>query len=490
MRSTQQRSMRREKSNPGQLRPPRTEAEYLEEPSLEFGSSREHVDQKMGISLFGPKSIDLPQRHPQTVKVGFVGTGRSIGSARDWMESCIWGVEGDEDHLRFPGFADECGFYSKVQLSDDWVESITQHELDEIQKTRFYRDKFSLALELVTDKVRLLSRKDRPPDLVVLAIPNELLDYCKSVDYVDTDLGTVHRDLRRALKAELMKYQLPTQILLQRTTEAVPGARSVDHKATCAWNFFTSLYFKAGGIPWAPLGLRPGTCYVGVSFYRPLGSSRASSIRASLAQAFDEHGEGLVLRGPEFTWDEKEFGKAPHLQSSQAEELLRKVLAQYEDWMGQRPSRVVIHKSSRFWDEEREGFASALKSQAVPHFDFVSVHLTSELRLIRAGSYPVLRGTHFSLNDIHLLYTTGFISAHNAYPHGHVPSPLQVADHIGDSDIRDVLREIMVLTKMNWNSAGFAISKPITLRFSQLVGDVLKEIPTDREPLPQFKFYT
>jgi hypothetical protein len=29
----------------------------------------------------------------------------------------------------------------------------------------------------------------------------------------------------------------------------------------------------------------------------------------------------------------------------------------------------------------------------------------------------------------------------------------------------------------------------VTLRFAELVGDIMKEIPTDREPLPQFKFY-
>ena len=158
--------------------------------------------------------------------------------------------------------------------------------------------------------------------------------------------------------------------------------------------------------------------------------------------------------------------------------------------MGQKPSRVVIHKSSRFWDPEKEGFAGALKEEAYLTTTSYRSTTPSEIRLLRAGKYPVLRGTHFTLGEIHFLYTNGFIPAYNTYPHGHVPSPLQVADHIGDSDIRDVLREILVLTKMNWNSADFAISKPITLRFSQLVGDILKEIPADREPLPQFKFYT
>ena len=43
--------------------------------------------------------------------------------------------------------------------------------------------------------------------------------------------------------------------------------------------------------------------------------------------------------------------------------------------------------------------------------------------------------------------------------------------------------------KMNWNSANFGGSYPITLKFSDLVGEVMREIPADRDPLPQFKFY-
>ena len=31
--------------------------------------------------------------------------------------------------------------------------------------------------------------------------------------------------------------------------------------------------------------------------------------------------------------------------------------------------------------------------------------------------------------------------------------------------------------------------KPITLRFAELVGNVLRELPADREPEPKYKFY-
>ena len=45
------------------------------------------------------------------------------------------------------------------------------------------------------------------------------------------------------------------------------------------------------------------------------------------------------------------------------------------------------------------------------------------------------------------------------------------------------------MTKMNWNSANMEGLMPITLRFSRLVGDVLREVPADREPQPKYKFY-
>jgi hypothetical protein len=51
------------------------------------------------------------------------------------------------------------------------------------------------------------------------------------------------------------------------------------------------------------------------------------------------------------------------------------------------------------------------------------------------------------------------------------------------------LREILILTKMNWNSARLGGLMPITLRFSRLVGDIMREIK-DWEPLTNFKYYT
>ena len=211
----------------------------------------------------------------------------------------------------------------------------------------------------------------------------------------------------------------------------------------------------------------------------------------SLIQAFDEHGEGLVLRGPEFNWNADQGGSpSPHLTAEQAQTILDTALSRYERETGQLPKRVVVHKSSRYWPDERDGLKKALRGK-VQQFDLVSLETRqSAVRLLTTSMYPPLRSTWFTVGDIDYLYTTGFLADLGQYHSLHVPSPIQVTDHVGqDTPREDLLREILVLTKMNWNSSRLGGKSPITLRFSDLVGEIMREIPSDLEPLPQFKYY-
>ncbi len=472
--------------------PPATSAlvgmECLAEPSLEFAGGRQHIDQKTGLSVFGPASLGA-ERHPERIRLGFVGSGVSVESAVRWFNRAAGGVPGDEERglLPFPGFRADRGFFADLALDHPPTEILTQHELDDVHSIKRYRECFQRAVALVADKLRLLSQRDDPPDAVILALPDELLAKVESVDYREKGRGLVHRDFRRVLKAEAMSYRLPTQIIRQRTSEARPGARDLDHPSRVAWNLLTCLYYKTGGVPWRPTGLAHSACFVGISFYRPLGST-VPDLCTAVAQAFDEDGEGLILRGPDFRWDEQIAGRTPHLSGNDSSQLIRLVLRRYQEETRRVPARVVVHKTSRFSTEERDGFRAALKG--VTEFDLVAVRPTDEVRLVRAGRYPPLRGTLFSVGEPRYLYTTGFVPALRAYPHGHVPSPLELLDHHGDSSPRKLAEEILLLTKMNWNSAGFAGSLPITVRFSRLVGHILREVSPAREPEPQFKYYT
>lgn len=464
---------------------PKISCQYLGEPLLCFADGKQHIDPKFGVLNFGPKSYSPIKRHPSLVRVGFIGSAETIEIAKQWIEKTAQGVLGDDKHPAFPGFQKERGFFSELVFDDAWIGQLNRSEIEEVLKIKSERERFEAAVKLLESKLNLLSRKDQPPEYVVVALPEQLSKKCRVADYKDTELGDIHMDLRRAFKSVAMKYRIPTQLLNMETV----NGRDKDHPSKIAWNFFTGLYFKTGGFPWGPVGLQPGRCYIGISFYRPLGST-FSTMQTSLVQAFDKHGDGLVLRGHEFTCDSKKEGtKSPHLTEEQAIRLVDMVLARYQEEMGQRPKRVVVHKTSRYWPAEKSGFEQALQKY-VSQYDLLALIPQNKVRLLIANKYPPLRGTRFTVEDIDYLYTTGFIAELNQFHGMHVPSPIQIADHIGyDTPRETLLKEILILTKMNWNSSRLGGLLPITIRFSRLVGDIMREIPADREPLSNFKFY-
>ncbi len=417
--------------------------------------------------------------------IGVIGTGETTEKAIQFLRSCCSGVPGVDNEDPFPGNDKEHGFRFELVTDSTMDEKLTLHEVSDISSIRSRRPRFEACLDLLENKARLVAERDSPPDCIIIALPKELEKRCRSVDYVERDRRMVHRDLRDALKAKVMRLAPTTQLLRERTTNPGPASGETEQPARRAWNLFTALYFKGGGLPWAPEGLPSDSCYVGVSFFRPRGDM--SSLRASVVQAFDENGEGLILRGHKFDWDEKEKGRSPHLTEAMARGLVTMVLRRYQTERKRLPNRVVVHKSSRFEQEERNGFLSALKG--VAQVDLVAVRPTSEVRLVRRAEYPPLRGTAFSVGALSYLYTSGYLLSLARFPHGHVPSPLLVADHIGDTPRSGVLKELMILSKVNWNSANYSGLMPITLRFSRLVGDVLKEVPDNQIPNPRYAYY-
>jgi hypothetical protein len=289
-------------------------------------------------------------------------------------------------------------------------------------------------------------------------------------------------NFRRSLKAAAMQIPMPTQIMWPDTIAQKGVSRQDD--ASVAWNASVGLYYKGSGFPWTMTRMQIGTCYIGVSFFKDPNDPE-SRMRTSLAQIFTYTGEGLVLRGDTFPWNTA-LGRSPHLSEDGSRTLLSAALALYRKRMNQNPSRVVVHKSSEYWDEERKGFLEAMKE--VPKHDFVAFGDRS-IRLFRFGKFPPLRGTAVSLGKGHyLLYTRGYVPYLQTYPGGRAPWPLYIT-HEGDSPPDLVLAEILALSKMNWNSSEFSLSDPITLVFSERVGEIMSQVPQDKEPRHEYLYY-
>ena len=101
-----------------------------------------------------------------------------------------------------------------------------------------------------------------------------------------------------------------------------------------------------------------------------------------------------------------------------------------------------------------------------------------------------MRGTVIELGPRdYLLYTRGYIPFIRMYPGARIPNPLEIVEHHGDSSAELVCREILALTKLNWNTCAFASADPVTIDFSRKVAAILKELPEGIEPVSKYRFY-
>lgn len=505
----------------------RINAFYIDEPDLVFGHRGVEKDPKLGLKYFGPylpSNDDLPS--PTQIRIGIVGTGETITLTKRIIDLLSIPVKSDEANKwlypNFPGFSVNTTIRSKFVLSDIWNANIMSSEIKHILSIADVNKRIASASNLFAQKIEQISSEESTPHVIICAIPHGIEEYCGisentrgakrpkftalekaiadlknkgqtfltnfgvDVDIEEDEPFTTSYDFRNSLKGKAMPFGIPTQIIRESTMQEILAANT-QHKtrqgaATFAWNLSMALYYKAHGRPWRLAKLPSGTCYVGISFYRNLLNPDLS-VETSMAQVFTHSGEGFVLRGTNVTFDK--LTRTVHLTKDQAFNLLHNSIKKYTEKAGS-PNRIVIHKTSTFTDEETAGFEEVAGNCP---YDFVSISKNSELRFLRTGKYPVLRGTVISLTpNEHLLYATGYTPRVRTYPGPRIPKPLLIT-HYGCSEIGVICSEILGLTKLNWNTTAFSTQLPITIDFAQRVGKILSELPDYAPIQDHYKFY-
>ena len=475
------------------------EISELEAPRLQFGGAGAYRDPKSGLAAAGPFDLRFGLARKAHIHVGIVGTEAQIGAAQRWLGRCSGEIlaPGQPTPLRrpFPGFSE--AFHADLTLPDSSGIALSDGEVAELLRGDPYR-RFQRVVEAYSSAhQRLAVREVNRPDVVLMCIPDEVLRKVGAVkremtggerrrarelerararkqlsffDILDeveeTPEDFLKRDLRLALKARALRGRLPVQLVTNALL--LDGTRNQD-AATRAWNFGVGLYYKAGGVPWRLPATAGETCFVGVSFHHFRTTQRAV-VRSSLAQAFSSAGEGFAIRG-EGVPTEPDQGRSVHLSEAQAFKLARSVLAEYERRTGGAPLRVVLHKTSRFDEAEQAGFGAALRD--TPIVSMVTL-APSLFRLLRYGMYPPKVGTLCTVNrERTFLFTTGFMPELETYPGPHVPQPFEVRC-IGE-DAREAAKDVLNLTRMNWNTADIRGKWPVSLSFARAVGGILDE---------------
>ena len=369
---------------------------------------------------------------------------------------------------------------------------INNSDIRKIIKIENKNDRVNEAVETYYQQVKFLAQ-NKTVDLIVCVIPTSLYNKIATekrtpIEETATDEeldDNIETNFRRALKAKAMHFGKPLQLMKELSLDSNPKTQQDD--ATKAWNFCTALYYKASQtVPWklTTNTNRPSICFVGIGFYR---SRDKKVLNTSLAQIFDELGNGVILRGTPVNIDKND--RQPHLTEQQASELLKRALEEYEFALGNSPGRLVMHKSSNYTEAEIDGFRQAATEARVKTVDFVTI-LDTDMRLFREGIYPPYRGIHIELDEsTHLLYTRGAVEYYRTYPGAYIPQPIEIRIVESDESPGVICQEILGLTKMNWNNTQFDGKYPITIQCARYVGQVMKYLGEHDQPQIRYSFY-
>ena len=469
--------------------------EHLPEPRLLFAGGT-HICPRRGIAEYGVFDQTQATRRSE-IYVGGVGTSNCIDLLGAWLRRCggVIAAASDvkQENLKLPfcGFNRDSGFGADMNFSADLSRTIKNSEVNAILDISDRKDRVREAVELYYEHIKFLAQ-NRHVDVVVCVIPKKLYEGVANEgppreQTLEVEVEAYEElNFRRALKAKAMPFAKPLQLVLDVSLDVTKVAGQQDD-ATKAWNFCTALYYKSGPtIPWKldQDNARASSCAVGISFYR---SRDRQTLSTSLAQIFDELGNGLILRGTPVELDKDD--RSPRLSEAQAHSLLTAALNEYRVALRNYPARVVIHKSSHFSDAEISGLESAAQEVNIDIVDFVTV-MDSKLRLFRDGNYPPYRGTLAQLDDHRqLLYTRGSVWYYETYPGLYVPKPIELRIVKSEESPSYIAKEVLGLTKMNWNNTQFDGKYPVTLGCSRRVGEIMKYLTDMDTPQIRYGYY-
>jgi len=507
------------------------EAIHISEPLLSFAHGQSLEAPKDGLFLFGP--VEDSSGRSQ-VRLGIIGTPEGVGLARLWLKHLSSFIRGKTDKSgglvswapAWPGFAECFGVAlplhgtAELKLDRGAVEAAIKKD----NRADAVRSTVTMFAAAIRNHVR---NEERQLDLWLVVVPDVVFRYGRPqvslppkaertrstiisakaakraliggdlfpeiVNEAETYLFS--SNFHHQLKAELLQDKIALQLALESTLEdrAITDAkaqrrRGLQDEATVAWNFATTLYFKMDAKPWALADVRPGVCYVGLVFKKN-PSPTAAGEACCAAQMFLNSGDGLVFRGALGPWY-SEKTREYHLSEKAAKSLMGSVVEGYKAKHGHHPAELFIHGRHTFNDDEWRGFTSAVADET----QLIGVRIQSQddMRLFRPQtSTPVLRGTAILVTKrTGLLWTLGYVPRLASYQGFETPKPLSVEVTHGKADLKQVLADVLALSKLNYNACDFASGLPVTLKFADRVGEILMASPrtVSAPPLP-FRFY-
>jgi SIR2-like domain len=277
-------------------------------------------------------------------------------------------------------------------------------------------------------------------------------------------------DLHDFVKAFCVQRGFSTQFLNQDTLRNASQCR-------IWWWLSLALYVKSMRTPWVLDYLDDDTAFVGLGFTIDPTAEKGSHVVLGCSHIYSNRGEGLQYRlskveNPIF----KGRNPNPFMSEQDARRTGETIRTLFYESRMKLPHRVVIHKCTPFLKQERDGLFEGLGG--IDSIDMLEIHLDHALRYVTDGSYPVRRGSTLLLDDYTaLLWVHGATAALNPrlnYFQGkrRIPAPVVVKRHAGQTALNIVSREILGLSKMNWNTFDLYSRLPATVHSSNEIARI------------------
>lgn len=448
--------------------------------------SKQSVNQLKGLCQYGPIDCSYIQKNSvqPSIKLGVLSPRQDMDKILahlNKLNSAVPNTGNDRFLPHYEGF-------EKIYMRPLVIPSVQQSDVcvgyDREKVLKMKPDEF---LEFMKRGIQYYSERSLDFDVLIIYIPKCFLNF-RTATTISPDFN-----LHDALKLYATEKGIKLQLIEEKSIVSYDPCKVM-------WGLSTSLYTKATGVLWHPKAIQNDTAYIGISY----AFSKEKGICIGCSQLFDSTGTGIrmVLRkinNPIF------FGKSnPFMREEDARAMMTELREQYYHSAPVNSlKRIVIHKTTPFIREEISGIMQAFRGIDV---ELIQIQEYCPWRGIRFGAKPAKQAEKFAVKrglvvkvarDSFLLWTHGCVihpdisGALNYYKGSRgIPAPLLIRRYAGKVSGDILAREILMLTKMNWNS-GDSLYKtlPVTLDFAKVLARMSKQDEAIFDKAYDFRFF-
>jgi hypothetical protein len=283
------------------------------------------------------------------------------------------------------------------------------------------------------------------------------------------------------IKALALQKRMPIQVVLKETLKKEPLEFTL-------MNIGVALYAKGGGIPWIlekPLMQTRGL-FVGISFHL---DHKEKHIYYGVVEVFDKFGKHLECRMRMYSSSvEIKSVRGLYIPRDDAKRILTELVEEYD------PYEIIFHKSAAFHKEEKEAIEDVCQKRGISYC-LVHIERANPYRVynVEKESFTPIRGTvvfDVTNRDRAILNTTGYsvLSFSKSRPWSGIgtPRPLEVVleKNTTQYSLREIVEQLMSMTKLDWNTTEISIRSPITLKYSSKAASLAPHLREEMSKSP------